>query len=89
MQGSCVVHLGEKRHGADDITSGERRNLIIWNTSEEIITDFPPNCHSVTTKFQPHDENRSQVYRTSKDYKSMALYQQAPMRVALRLPASR
>ena len=25
------MHLGTKRHGADDITSGERNNLIIWN----------------------------------------------------------
>lgn len=29
--GRCVVHLGRKRHGADDIQSGERNNLIIWN----------------------------------------------------------
>ena len=26
-----VIHLGTKRHGADDIETGERRNLIIWN----------------------------------------------------------
>ena len=29
--GRVVIHLGTKRHGADDIKSGERRNLIIWN----------------------------------------------------------
>lgn len=29
-RGDCVVHLGRRRHGADDITSGERLNLIIW-----------------------------------------------------------
>jgi hypothetical protein len=29
----CVVHLGAQRHGADDITSGERLNLIVWNHS--------------------------------------------------------
>lgn len=29
------VHLGRKRHGADDITSGERLNLILWNHSSE------------------------------------------------------
>eukprot|EP00241_Pyramimonas_parkeae_P005798 CAMPEP_0114251380 /NCGR_PEP_ID=MMETSP0058-20121206/15239_1 /TAXON_ID=36894 /ORGANISM="Pyramimonas parkeae, CCMP726" /LENGTH=423 /DNA_ID=CAMNT_0001365177 /DNA_START=490 /DNA_END=1761 /DNA_ORIENTATION=+ len=33
VKGRCVVHLGRKRHGADDITQGERRNLIIWNHS--------------------------------------------------------
>jgi hypothetical protein len=30
-RGYAVIHLGTKRHGADDITSGERNNLIIWN----------------------------------------------------------
>ena len=30
-KGHCVVHLGRRRHGADDIRSGERMNLIIWN----------------------------------------------------------
>lgn len=31
VKGRCVCHLGRKRHGADDITSGERLNLILWN----------------------------------------------------------
>jgi len=31
--GTCIVHLGRLRHGAGDITSGERINLIIWNHS--------------------------------------------------------
>jgi hypothetical protein len=34
VKGACVVHLGQKRHGADDIATGERRNLIIWNHSQ-------------------------------------------------------
>jgi len=29
--GRCLVHLGAQRHGADDIATGERNNLIIWN----------------------------------------------------------
>mmetsp|Transcript_52896 Transcript_52896/g.105103 ORF Transcript_52896/g.105103 Transcript_52896/m.105103 type:complete len:579 (-) Transcript_52896:21-1757(-) len=33
QKGRCVVHLGRKRHGADDISSGERLNLILWNHS--------------------------------------------------------
>lgn len=33
VKGQCVVHLGRKRHGADDIASGERLNLILWNQS--------------------------------------------------------
>merc|ERR1712129_384587 len=32
-KGYCVCHLGRQRHGADDITSGERLNLILWNRS--------------------------------------------------------
>ena len=33
VKGHCVVHLGRRRHGADDISRGERLNLIIWNTN--------------------------------------------------------
>ena len=28
--GQAVLHLGRHRHGADDISSGERMNLIVW-----------------------------------------------------------
>ena len=31
VKGTCLVHLGSQRHGADDIVTGERNNLIIWN----------------------------------------------------------
>ena len=30
VKGWAVVHLGTQRHGADDIASGERNNLIVW-----------------------------------------------------------
>mmetsp|Transcript_52962 Transcript_52962/g.119066 ORF Transcript_52962/g.119066 Transcript_52962/m.119066 type:complete len:341 (+) Transcript_52962:69-1091(+) len=33
--GRAVIHLGRQRHGADDLESGERLNLILWNTSSE------------------------------------------------------
>jgi len=33
VKGTCVCHLGRKRHGADDISTGERLNLILWNHS--------------------------------------------------------
>lgn len=29
--GRAVIHSGDRRHGADDISEGERNNLIIWN----------------------------------------------------------
>jgi len=35
VKGRAVVHLGTKRHGADDIISGDRRNLIIWNHNND------------------------------------------------------
>lgn len=35
VKGRCVVHLGHRRHGADDITEGERLNLIVWNQNSE------------------------------------------------------
>lgn len=31
--GRCLVHLGRHRHGADDLSSGDRMNLILWNRS--------------------------------------------------------
>jgi len=30
IKGQAILHLGRHRHGADDIASGERINLIIW-----------------------------------------------------------
>jgi hypothetical protein len=29
--GRAILHLGTRRHGAEDITSGTRSNLIVWN----------------------------------------------------------
>ena len=31
--GTAVLHLGRQRHGADEIQSGERVNLIVWARS--------------------------------------------------------
>eukprot|EP00316_Scyphosphaera_apsteinii_P023109 CAMPEP_0119341044 /NCGR_PEP_ID=MMETSP1333-20130426/101524_1 /TAXON_ID=418940 /ORGANISM="Scyphosphaera apsteinii, Strain RCC1455" /LENGTH=598 /DNA_ID=CAMNT_0007352919 /DNA_START=35 /DNA_END=1831 /DNA_ORIENTATION=- len=31
--GLAVMHLGHHRHGADDIATGERYNLVMWNKS--------------------------------------------------------
>lgn len=30
LKGRAILHLGRHRHGADNITSGERINLIVW-----------------------------------------------------------
>jgi len=34
-KGRAVLHPGKQRHGADDITAGERYNLIVWCRSTE------------------------------------------------------
>ena len=31
VKGQCLIHLGNQRHGACDIETGERVNLIMWN----------------------------------------------------------
>jgi len=33
--GRAILHLGSRRHGADDIDSGSRSNLIVWNHNWE------------------------------------------------------
>eukprot|EP00322_Chrysochromulina_rotalis_P006850 CAMPEP_0115863934 /NCGR_PEP_ID=MMETSP0287-20121206/18941_1 /TAXON_ID=412157 /ORGANISM="Chrysochromulina rotalis, Strain UIO044" /LENGTH=263 /DNA_ID=CAMNT_0003318389 /DNA_START=6 /DNA_END=798 /DNA_ORIENTATION=+ len=33
VKGRAIMHAGHQRHGADDIISGERFNLIMWNKS--------------------------------------------------------
>jgi hypothetical protein len=35
VRGRALVHLGSRRHGADDILTGERNNLIVWNHNHE------------------------------------------------------
>jgi len=43
--GRCVMHPGARRHGADDIVSGERNNIIIW-------------CRSTAFRASPHYTER-------------------------------
>lgn len=47
--GKCVVHLGNRRHGADHITSGERLNLIVWN-------------HGLAWRESPHATKHNRAY---------------------------
>lgn len=39
--GRCIVHRGLQRHGADAITAGHRRNLIVW-LSNATFSALPP-----------------------------------------------
>ena len=38
-RGRALLHLGRRRHGADDITEGHRLNLIMWNYNAELRRD--------------------------------------------------
>jgi hypothetical protein len=35
IRGRGLLHLGRRRHGADDIQSGHRMNLIMWNHNRD------------------------------------------------------
>lgn len=63
VRGRALIHLGSRRHGADDIRWGERNNLIVWNqntryrASSEYVNKQPyhkeegepdPRCLSYT-----------------------------------------
>jgi len=43
--GRGVLHVGSHRHGANEITSGERYNLIIWCTSSEFRKSSSRDSH--------------------------------------------
>ena len=50
-RGRGIIHLGSHRHGADDIATGERYSLIIWNQngpwreSDEYKQQYGRNMH--------------------------------------------
>ena len=53
VKGRAVMHLGSHRHGADDIASGERYNLIMWckSSAYRLTADF-------ATKYQRAPDDR-------------------------------
>jgi len=50
VRGRCVVHKGHRRHGADDITEGERLNLIFWNHNPEYRKSKSHSRHNVQSR---------------------------------------
>ena len=72
QKGRCVVHLGAHRHGADDLQTGERLNLILWNHSSTYRAseaykwrDVPPELEPpslVSISHSPH--SASAIART-------------------------
>lgn len=45
--GRAIIHLGSHRHGADDIISGERYSLIMWNKGTFRETEAYKAVHSL------------------------------------------
>ena len=74
-RGRCVVHLGRLRHGADDITSGERMNLIIWNRNSEYGRSHDCSCTSYERESGPPDPV-CLSYTHDRDYES---YKEVPV----------
>ena len=73
--GTCVVHLGSKRHGADDITRGERLNLIVWNHG--LCFRESPGATQHQRNFQREDkapDPRCVSYTHDRDYGQFKTY---------------
>lgn len=76
VKGRAVVHLGTKRHGADDIQSGTRRNLIIWNHNYDYRSSaaYTLRMHDYKKESAPPDQ-RCLSFTHDRDF---ALYKDYP-----------
>jgi len=54
-KGGCVVHSGRLRHGADDITRGERLNIILWSKSSTYRSSKEYNDVNYSKEIGPPD----------------------------------
>lgn len=75
VKGTCVVHLGRKRHGADDIATGERRNLIIWNHSQAFRQSDGYRDHSQYQKEVTPPSLECVSYTHDRDYGNFKPYE--------------
>lgn len=70
--GRCIMHLGRKRHGADDISTGERLNLIVWNHSVAWRSSAKSKTESVKESGPPDQKclswTHDRDYGVFKDY---------------------
>jgi len=75
VRGTCLVHLGNQRHGAQDITSGERLNIIIWNTSiaYRSTPEYKNRMNNYQQEGAPPDP-RCLSYTHDKDYSTYKQY---------------
>jgi hypothetical protein len=67
--GHAVIHLGQQRHGAENITSGERHNLIVWcrNDSYRLSESYRANMRKYQKESSPPDR-RCVSYTHDRDY---------------------
>lgn len=75
-KGRCCFHLGVQRHGADDIASGERLNLIIWNHSSSYRQSAAYRFPSYRRESGPPDEV-CLSYTHDRDYGVFRSYQES------------
>lgn len=66
-KGRAVVHLGAHRHGADDLETGERLNLILWNQSVAYRRSDAYRWRDVPEETEPPDA-KCLSYTHDRDY---------------------
>ena len=73
--GHAVLHLGSRRHGADDIISGERNNLIVWNHNNVFRNSRA--YHEERNNYEPESgkpSKRCLSYTHDRDYGAYKAY---------------
>jgi hypothetical protein len=67
--GHAVIHLGQQRHGAENISSGERHNLIVWcrNDVYRSSDSYRQNMRHYQKESSPPDR-RCVSYTHDRDY---------------------
>ncbi|EOD39456.1 hypothetical protein EMIHUDRAFT_199915 [Emiliania huxleyi CCMP1516] len=69
--GRAVMHLGRRRHGADDITKGHRLNLIMWNYNKEFRASPEFRARSFAREGSPPDAECIS-YTHDRDYEAVS-----------------
>jgi len=54
-RGRALLHLGRRRHGADDISAGHRVNLIMWNWNQPFRQSAAYNQRPFAVESSPPD----------------------------------
>mmetsp|Transcript_13611 Transcript_13611/g.27501 ORF Transcript_13611/g.27501 Transcript_13611/m.27501 type:complete len:320 (-) Transcript_13611:79-1038(-) len=75
--GRAVIHLGSRRHGADDIASGRRLNLIVWSHNARWRLDHPSRRKDPTYhEEQGPPDQQCLSYTHDRDYRA---YKRLPL----------